>query len=119
MNVRKSFPSTLTALALAAMASLLALPAFAAAEGSFQRTLTVTGPVHMDLATGSGDVRVRAGGTNQVQVTGHIRVSDWAGGDAQQKISRLEANPPIAQSGNEIHIGRIDDAELRHNVSIS
>jgi DUF4097 and DUF4098 domain-containing protein YvlB len=71
------------------------------------------------LATGSGDVRVRAGGSNQVQVTGHIRASDWSGGDAEQKISRLEANPPILQSGNEIHIGRIDDADLRHNVSIS
>ena len=40
---------------------LPALPAAAAAEGSFQRSLQVTGPVHMELSTGSGSVEVRTG----------------------------------------------------------
>jgi len=95
------------------------LPAAAASEGSFQRTLQVAGPVHMDLTTGSGNVEVRTGNSSQVRVTGHIRATEWFGGNAEEKIKRLEANPPIQQSGNDIRIGHIDDPELRHNISIS
>jgi len=40
-------------------------------------------------------------------------------GNAEAKIKRLEDNPPIQQSGNDIRIGHIDDPELRHNISIS
>ena len=39
--------------------------------------------------------------------------------NSEEKIKRLEANPPIQQSGNDIRIGHIDDPELRRNVSIS
>jgi hypothetical protein len=110
---------TIVGLILSALIFLPALPAAAAAEGSFQRTLQVAGPVHLDLTTGSGDVEVRTGNSNQVQVTGHIRASEWFGGNIAEKIKRLEANPPIQQSGNDIRIGHIDDPELRHNISIS
>jgi hypothetical protein len=95
------------------------LPAAAAAEGSFKRMLTVTGPVNMDLSTGSGSIQVRTGTSSQVQVVGHIKASDWFGGNSEDKVKRLEANPPIQQSGNTIRIGHIDDPELRHNISIS
>ena len=50
---------------------------------------------------------------------GHIRATEWFGGNVEEKIKRLEANPPIQQSGNDIRIGHIDDPELRHNISIS
>jgi DUF4097 and DUF4098 domain-containing protein YvlB len=71
------------------------------------------------LTTGAGDVQVRTGNSSQLQVTGHIRANDWFGGNTEEKIKRLEANPPIQQSGNDIRIGHIDDPELRHNISIS
>ena len=103
----------------AVLICLPAQPAAAAADGSFQRALQVTGPVHLDLTTGSGDVEVHTGNSNQVRVTGHIRASEWFGGNVEEKIKRLEANPPIQQSGNDIRIGHIDDPELRHNISIS
>ncbi|MGH9504351.1 MAG: DUF4097 family beta strand repeat-containing protein [Terriglobales bacterium] len=108
------------ALALCAVVALIcfSLPA-AAAEGSFQRDLHVTGPVHLDLSTGSGNVDVRTGNSSQVHVTGRIRANEWFSGNAEEKIRRLEANPPIQQSGNDIRIGHIDDPELRHNISIS
>lgn len=119
MKSSKMFLSILNAFAIAAVLCLQALPAAAAAVGSFQRTLQVTGPVHMDLTTGSGNVEVRAGNSGQVLVTGHIRASEWFGGNVDEKIKRLETNPPIQQSGNDIRIGHIDDPELRHNISIS
>jgi DUF4097 and DUF4098 domain-containing protein YvlB len=91
----------------------------AAAEGSFQRTLPVTGPVSLEVTTGSGSIQVHIGGPNQVQVTGHIRSTSWFGGDPADRIKRIEANPPIAQNGNHIEIGHSDDRELFHNISIS
>lgn len=110
---------TIASAAIAALLCLQALPAGAAAEGSFHRALQVSGPVHLDLTTGAGSVQVRSGNSGQVQVTGHIRATEWFAGDVQEKIKRLEANPPIQQSGNDIRIGHIDDPELRHNISIS
>jgi DUF4097 and DUF4098 domain-containing protein YvlB len=118
MRLRKTVPPILGACVIATLFCLHALPA-AAAEGSFQRTLQVTGPVHMDLTTGSGSVEVRTGSSSQVQVTGRIKATEWFEGNVEEKIRRLEANPPIQQSGNSIHIGHIDDPWLRHNIAIS
>jgi DUF4097 and DUF4098 domain-containing protein YvlB len=102
-------------------AFFLTANAFATAEGSFQRTLPVNGAVNLEVETGSGNVNVHTGSTNQVQVTGHIRTSNWMGSGLsdREKVSKIESNPPIQQSGNDIRIGHIDDPELRHNISIS
>jgi hypothetical protein len=96
-------------------------PAFASAEGSFQKTMTVTGTVNLDVVNGSGDIHIHASSGNQVQIAGHIRAGNWMGDDdnAQERVKKLEANPPIWQSGNDIRIGHIDDPELRRNISIS
>jgi len=98
--------------------------ASAAAEGSFQRTLKVSGPVDLDIETGSGNIEIHTGSSDQVQISGHIRANNnsWFGnssGDAADKVKRIESNPPIQQSGNDIRIGHIDDQSLRRNISIS
>lgn len=98
---------------------LLATVPLFAAEGEFQRTLSVNGSVNIDLATGSGSVQVHTGSANQVQVTGHIRATDWFSSGSEERIKRIQANPPIQQSGNSIRIGHLDDPDLRHNISIS
>ncbi|SPE43832.1 conserved exported hypothetical protein [Candidatus Sulfotelmatobacter sp. SbA7] len=98
---------------------LQSLPAVASAEGSFQRTLTVTGTANIDLSTGSGSVHVRTGGSGQVEISAHIKVTNWFGGDGERKVQEIEKNPPIQQSGNDIRIGHSDDSELFHNVAIS
>jgi hypothetical protein len=106
---------------------LLILFAFAAVslyaaseEGTFDRSLAVTGPVELEVMTGSGDITVRAGSTSAVHVHGVIKASNgFFSGDAEAKIRRLESNPPILQQGNYIRIGHIEDPELRRGVSIS
>lgn len=91
-----------------------------AAEGSFQRTLQVSGPVDLDVQTGSGHITVHTGGSNTVQINGAIRSSgDWFGGNAEERVRRLESNPPIEQNGNSIRVGHLNDSELMHNISIS
>ncbi len=85
-------------------------------HGSFDRSLKVTGPVDLDVQTGSGSINLRTGSANVVEVHAIIK----AGGmHALEKIKRLESNPPIEQNGNVIHIGPIKDEDLRRNVSIS
>ena len=93
------------------------LPGFAA-EGTFERTLPVSGAVNLQIETGSGSINVRTGGSNEVHVTGRIRSSDWMG-SAEDRVKKLQSNPPIQQSGNDIRIGHIDDPNLRRNISIS
>lgn len=123
MTLRTVLP-TLLACAALVLIGLQAIPAAASSEGSFQRTLRVSGLVNLDISTGSGNVEVRTGSSNQVQVTGRIRVANWsifggASGDVEERIKRIEANPPIQQSGSDIRIGHIDDPDLRRGISIS
>jgi hypothetical protein len=113
----------------AALALTMALAASAAcsaqdryAEGSFDRTLKVSGAVDLTVATGAGSITVRPGDNSSVHVSAKIRVNEgWhiSLGEAQDKVKRLEANPPIEQNGNTIRIGEIRDEDLRRNVSIS
>jgi Putative adhesin len=89
-----------------------------AAEGSFERTLPVSGGVNLQVESGSGSIEVRQGSASELRVTGHIRSNNWFG-STEEAIRKIENNPPIQQSGNDIRIGHIDDPELRHKVSIS
>src|SRR5581483_3604405 len=116
--MRRSFSLSTTLIAVF-VAAILVCPSYAAVEGSFQRTLNVTGPVDLDVTTGSGSISVRTGSSNSVQVTGHIKATDWFSTTARDRVQRLEQNPPIQQSGNTIRIGHIQDSDLRRNISIS
>ncbi|HUK87409.1 MAG TPA: DUF4097 family beta strand repeat-containing protein [Terriglobales bacterium] len=109
----------LLVLGVALLVVVVAAPSYGSAEGSFDRTLKVTGPVQLEVSTGSGSIRVRPGSAGVVHVVGTIRAHEGWGGDAEEKVRRLEANPPIEQMGNIIRIGRIEDEELKRNVSIS
>jgi DUF4097 and DUF4098 domain-containing protein YvlB len=107
--------------AAAALLVLASVSTVYAAEGHFEKNLQVNGTVNLQVETGSGSIDVRAGSGNEVRVSARIRSSNnWFGGGASEEaIKKLESNPPIQQSGNDIRIGHIDDPELRHNISIS
>lgn len=97
--------------------------AWAAVEGSFDRTLKVSGHVDLDVQSGSGNISVHPGDSSSVIIKGRIKVSEsWFSGgglSAEEKIKRIEQNPPIERNGNSIRIGHIQDEALRNNVSIS
>lgn len=95
-------------------------PASAAARGEFQRTLHVNGTVNLQVETGSGSIDVRTGNSSEVQIVGRIYANEWfGGGDVEQRVKRIQDNPPIQQSGNDVRIGHIDDPDLKRNISIS
>src|SRR5580693_6425308 len=119
MKSRRNYSAILAVVFVVSLACLLPMSVAASSEGSFQRTLQVTGPVNLDLNIGSGSVNVRTGSSSEVQVIGHIKVTNWLGGDADERVKRIEANPPIQQNGSDIRIGHVNDTELLHNISIS
>lgn len=99
--------------------ALATLPLQASETGNFDRTLQVSGPVDLDVVSGSGNIKVHTGGSGSVHVYAVIHARDsWFGLSAQEKIKRLQANPPIEQQGNTIHVGRIEERELQQNISI-
>jgi hypothetical protein len=93
--------------------------AFPAIEGGFDRTLNTTGPVTLDISTGSGSIEVRAGAPGTLKIRGLIKARDDRHATADEKVRYLEANPPIEQNGNTVRIGRIDEEAYRNSVSIS
>ena len=110
-----------------AIATALPIPAAAAgrqrAEGSFEKTLTVGERPDIEIESGSGSIEVRQGSTGRIEVRGRIRVSNWGWRSGrlspEERVKRLEANPPIVQNGNTVRIGHIAEEELRNGVSVS
>lgn len=89
------------------------------ADGGFERTLGVSGPVTLDIRTGSGSIEMRRGSVDSVVVTARIRGRSLTGGDLEQRIRRIESAPPVEQAGNSIRIGHVQDDQLFRNISIS
>ena len=123
----RTYKHLLLSLAAIAVMTLVTTQAALAADvsGSFTRTLKVTGNVDLDVSTGSGNITVKSGDNSDVYISAKIRANNnsWFGSggglSAEEKVKRIEANPPIEQNGNTISIGHIEDRDLRQNVSIS
>jgi hypothetical protein len=96
-----------------------------AQTGGFDRTLQVSGPVNLDVSSGSGNITVRTGAKDSVHVVARIRAQnfwadwiDWFGASATDKIHKLESNPPLEQQGSSIRIGHIEEWWQFHSISI-
>src|SRR5439155_17484426 len=91
------------------------------AEGTFERTLAVNGPVDLSVRTGSGSIQIRTGSGQSVQVVGHIRTGfSWSSADTPAaRVAQIQAHPPVEQTGNTIRVGNTADNPLFQNVSIS
>ena len=102
------------------VAMALSLPAAAfAGEKSFDRTLTVNGPVTLHISTGSGSIHVSPGSDNQVHIVGHVKGnSSWWGGSSDEAVARVADNPPINQAGNIITVGEQHNDDNGRHVNI-
>jgi hypothetical protein len=88
-------------------------------NGSFERTLKVTGPVDLDLATDAGGIVVVPGPAGSVHIRGILKAGDnWFGiSGAESRIRELEAHPPIEQNGNTVRVA-VHDPSLLRNISM-
>jgi DUF4097 and DUF4098 domain-containing protein YvlB len=86
-------------------------------SGSFDRTLSVTAPIRLELANASGNVSITGSADGKVHVHADVRSSGMGFGSPQQRLDEIISNPPVEQKGDTIRIGK--DLRRIHNVSIS
>ena len=87
------------------------------AEGSFDKSLTVSGPIRIELTTGSGDAQVATGPDGEVRIHGEIQVRAWSDKAGQGRVDAIQSNPPVVQEGSLIRIGGPSSGNSR-DVSI-
>ena len=69
------------------------------------------------MSTGSGDITIKTGSSNQVVVHGTIHDNDWFFSN-ENAVHQVESNPPIQQSGNSIRIGYNLPDDVKRHVAI-
>jgi DUF4097 and DUF4098 domain-containing protein YvlB len=85
--------------------------------GSFDRTLTVTGPIRLELGNASGDVSITGSGDGQVHVHGDVKSYGMGFGSPKDRLHEIVTNPPVEQKGDVIRIGK--DLTRVRNISIA
>ena len=116
---RSLAPATLaTFAACTALAALLlaGCSSRSSVEGTFDKTFTVNGPIHLELTSGSGDAHVTTGPPGEVRIHGEIQVSSWSEESGQRLLHEVESNPPVSQEGNLIRVN--GSGQHFHDVSI-
>src|ERR1700723_2847189 len=125
MNKHRSFrilssaPARFAGLAIAL--AVFSTAVFASTpQGTFERTLSVSGPVDLEVLTHSGDVTVRSGPAGSVSIRGKIFVSDrWLRGERKGDVTAIEQNPPVRQEGNSIHIDYVEARDISVDYEIT
>ena len=69
------------------------------AKGTFERTLQVSDPVDLLVKTGAGSIEIGTGDDATVRVVATVRIirSSMTEAQAQEKVARIVAAPPIAR----------------------
>jgi hypothetical protein len=93
----------------AAIVALAVTPAaLFAAEGTFDKTLTVSGTANLSVSTGSGYIHATPGPDGSIHIIGHVHSGNGifsGGGSAEDRVRQVTDNPPIVQNGNSIEVG--------------
>jgi DUF4097 and DUF4098 domain-containing protein YvlB len=86
-------------------------------SGNFDRTLSVSGPIRLELNNTSGDVSITGSADGKVHVHGDAHASGIGFESPEKRLNDLVANPPIEQHGDTIRIG--EEMRRLRNVSVS
>jgi hypothetical protein len=102
--------------AAALLALALTPAALLAAEGTFDKTLQVSGSANLNVSTGAGYIHITPGPDGSIHIIGHVHSSmGWFGGSPDDRVRHVVDNPPIVQNGNSVEVGLHTHFE---NVSI-
>jgi len=72
--------------------------------GNFDKNLTVSGPVQLEMTNGSGRIEVRSGESGQVRIHAELTVWNSPFGETGNRLEAIKSHPPIDQQGNLIRI---------------
>src|SRR6202007_3066389 len=86
-------------------------------SGSFDRTLSVSGPIRLELNNTSGDVSITGSADGKVHVHGDARASGMGFESPDKRLNELLASPPVEQHGNTVRIG--EEMRRLRNVNVS
>lgn len=102
--------------AAAILALTLTPAALFAAEGTFDKTLSVNGPSNLSVSTGAGYIHITPGPEGSIHIIGHVHSSHgWFEGSPEDAVRKVTDNPPIEQNGNNVEVGKHTHLQ---NVSI-
>jgi hypothetical protein len=120
-SLRSTTVSSRSVYAIALVVLFATTAVFASSpQGTFERTLQVSGPVDLEVLTHSGDITVRAGSSGSVFIRGKIFVSDrWLRGNRPSDVQEIEQHPPIRQDGNAIHIDYVNLRDISVDYEIT
>ena len=105
-------------LRLLLLTALLGVTTVALADNTFDKTLNVSGQADLYVSTGSGNIHISPGNSNQIHIIGHVHAGWSAFGDVNSRIQHIVENPPIVQNGNSVRVGEVSDHSLFNNISI-
>src|SRR5215472_7366038 len=88
--------------AICALVALGGCYAGAAANGTFDRSFNVSGPIRLELTNASGDVNISRSSDGKVHVRGEVRASGFGFENPQKRIDETVSNPPLEQRGDTI-----------------
>jgi len=88
----------------------------AAADNTFERALSVSGPVRLELNNGSGNVAIKGTPDGKVHIFGKVTQGWSLFGSSEKNVQEVIANPPIEQHADVIRIGK--NSSWTKNVSI-
>jgi len=112
MNARTLYLATF----LGASVSLAACGFGPTEHGSFDRTLDVSGPLRLELASASGAVRITGTADNKVHIHGEVSAGSFMG-NAKEELEKVISAPPIEQRAGIIRVGK--SANGFRNTSIA
>jgi hypothetical protein len=89
-------------------------------EGSFEKSLTVSGEVDLDVKTDSGGITVRPGSAGTVHIHAILKAEHgwFSSGDVEGRMRELERHPPVEQNGNRVRVGYVSDSGLLKGISM-
>jgi DUF4097 and DUF4098 domain-containing protein YvlB len=85
-------------------------------QGSFVRNFDVSGPLKLELSSGSGSVRITGSANGKVHIRGDVSAGSFFG-SAKEELQKVIDNPPIEQKTGLIRIGK--DISSFRNTTIS
>lgn len=93
---------------VAAIAALALTPAaLFAAEGTFDKTVQVSGVATLKVSTGSGYIHITPGPDGSIHIIGHVHSSNgWFSGSPEDNVRQVTSHPPIVQNGNNVEVGQ-------------
>jgi DUF4097 and DUF4098 domain-containing protein YvlB len=87
------------------------------ANGTFERSYPISGPLRIELNSASGDVQITGGSDNTVHVHADVTAHGMGFDDPKKLLAEAINNPPIELRGDTLRIGK-DISRLR-NISIT